>query len=161
MFDMTETKKSIGEVSAVVMAEFLKAGFPVLLPFGDSQRYDLVVEAGGRFLRVQCKTASPCGWRDDRSCIRFKARSGTHHSVPYRDQADLFAAYAPSTRQVYVLPVDEVPETDVWLRLMPAKNNQHLRVRLAEEHTLKAWVARQGSAASSASDILSSPPGKA
>ena len=63
---MTVTRKSIGEVSeAVVMAEFLKAGFPVLLPSGDSQRYDLVVEAGGSFLRVQCKTASPCGWRDE------------------------------------------------------------------------------------------------
>jgi PD-(D/E)XK endonuclease len=30
--------KSIGEISeAIVMAEFLKAGFPVLLPFGDKR----------------------------------------------------------------------------------------------------------------------------
>jgi hypothetical protein len=45
---------------------------------------------------------------------------------------------------VYVLAVDKVPETDVWLRLMPTKNNQHLKVRLAQEHTLEAWAARQG-----------------
>lgn len=140
---MIKTTKSIGEVSeAVVMAEFLKAGFPVLVPFGDSQRYDLVVEADGRFLRVQCKTASPCR-RDDLSCIRFMARSRTPPAMSYRDQADLFAAYAPSTRQVYVLAVNEVPETDVWLRLMPTKNNQRLRVRLAKDHTLEAWAARR------------------
>src|SRR5262249_30713483 len=58
IFGMPNTK-SIGEVSeAIILAEFLKAGFPVLLPFGDNQRYDMVVEVGGRFLRVQCKTAS-------------------------------------------------------------------------------------------------------
>jgi len=135
--------KSIGEITeAVVLAEFLKAGFPVLLPFGDNQRYDMVVEVGGSFLRVQCKTASPCGWKGDRSCIRFKARNGVHVSRPYQDQADLFAAYAPSTGQVYVVPVDGVPATDVWLRVAPARNNQHLKIRLAEEHTLAAWAER-------------------
>ena len=150
--------KTIGETTeAIVLAEFVKAGFPVLLRFGDNQRYDLVIEAGGRFLRVQCKTASRCGWKGNRSCIRFKARSGafgpgdrvTSRAQPYRDQADLFAAYAASTGQVYVIAVDEVPETDVWLRVDPARNNQQARIRLAEEHTLEAWAAR----------LASSPPG--
>jgi hypothetical protein len=145
--------KAIGEISeAVVLAEFLKAGIPVLLPFGDNQRYDMVVEAGGRFLSVQCKTASLCGWRGDDSSLRFKARSGgfgpgdsvTSRSQPYRGEVDLFAAYSPNTRQVYVLAVDEVPETDVWLRLAPARaHNQHPH-RMAEDHTLEAWAARQG-----------------
>jgi PD-(D/E)XK nuclease superfamily protein len=75
-------------------------------------------------------------------CIRFKARSGVHQSRSYRGQADLFGAYAPNTGQVYVLAVDEVPETDVWLRLMPTKNNQRLGIRPAEDHTLAAWAAR-------------------
>lgn len=44
--------KAIGEISeAVILAEFLRAGFPVLFPFGDNQRYDMVVEANGGFLR--------------------------------------------------------------------------------------------------------------
>lgn len=142
--------KAIGEITeAVVLAEFLKAGFPVLLPFGENRRYDMVVEVGGSFLRVQCKTASPCG-NGDKSCIRFHAYS--HRLVSgefrgreaYRDQADLFAAFAPSTGQVYVLPVDDVPETDVWLRLTPARNGQRNRVRMAQDCTLEAWAARQG-----------------
>ncbi len=136
--------KSIGDITeAVVLAELLKAGFPVLLPFGDNQRYDMVVEAGRRFLRVQCKTASVCGEGD--ACIRFNARS-TNPTRPrggsYRNEADLFAAYSPDTKQVYVLPVDEVGECEIWLRLIPTRNNQQRKVRLAENYTLAAWAAR-------------------
>jgi hypothetical protein len=61
LFGVVHTKVAGDTTEAVVMAEFVKAGFPVLIPFGENHRYDLVIEAGGRFLRVQCKTASPCG----------------------------------------------------------------------------------------------------
>jgi PD-(D/E)XK endonuclease len=134
--------KATGEVSeAVVLARFLEAGFPVLLPFGDNQRYDMVVEVDGRFLRVQVKTA----YQALGGCIRFNARTTNRHgqnSTHYRGQADLFAAYSPDTKQVYVLPVDGCGDTGVWLRLRPAGNNQHRHVRLAEDHTLDAWVRR-------------------
>jgi PD-(D/E)XK endonuclease len=95
------TKAARDITEAVVLAEFLRAGFPVCVPFGDNRRYDLVVEAAGRFLRVQCKTASltsdRCGGK---GCIRFKARSGVHESRPHRGQGDLFAASSPSGRLV-------------------------------------------------------------
>ena len=138
--------KSIGEISeAVAIAEFLKAGFPVLLPFGDNRRYDMVVEVGGQFLRVQCKTARPV---HGGAVLCFKTRSGafgpgdrvTSRARSYRNEADLFAAYAPSTGQVYVLAVDNVPESEVWLRLTPTKNHQQARIRYAEEHTLAVWA---------------------
>lgn len=135
--------KSIGDITeAVVLAEFLSAGFPVLLPFGDNRRYDMVVEIDRRFLRVQCKTAHRCA---DGACIRFNARSTNRRTgagTSYRDEADLFAVYSPYTRQVYVLPVDDVGEVGVWLRLVPVRNNQQLKVRLAEDYTLKAWMTR-------------------
>lgn len=138
---MADTKAAGDIAEAVVLAEFLRAGFPALLPFGDNCRYDLVVEAGGRFLRVQCKTASQCGGRG------MHPLQGAQRSAPVPvlpGQADLFGAYSPYTGQVYVLAVNEVPDTDVWLRLMPAKNNQQLKIRRAEDHTLAAWAARQG-----------------
>jgi hypothetical protein len=97
------------------------------------------------------QTASRCGWRGDGACLRFhsrsvrlKDRSGGIENRSYRGQADLFAAYSPDTGQVYVLAVDEVPETDVWLRLAPPRNNNQYGIRLAEDHTLAAWAARQG-----------------
>ena len=35
----------------------------MLRPVGDNRRYDVVIENGGQFYRVQCKTAR---WRDAR-----------------------------------------------------------------------------------------------
>jgi hypothetical protein len=149
------------------MAEFLKAGFPVLIPLGENTRYDLVVDAGGRFLRVQCKTASSGG--DGAICFNARSirlggpRSAVIVAQSYRGQADLFGVYAPCTGKVYVLAVDDVPETRVWLRLTPARNNQKLRIRLAEDHTLDAWAARllrgrdQGVAAARSGPGVGSP----
>jgi hypothetical protein len=47
----------VGEVSHTqVMAALVLAGRRVLVPLGDHLRYDLVIDDGGVFLRVQCKT---------------------------------------------------------------------------------------------------------
>jgi hypothetical protein len=155
--------KSIGDTSeAVVLAEFIKAGFPVLLPFGDNQRYDMVVEAYGRLLRVQCKTARPV---HSGAVLCFNASSGAfgpgdrspNRRRSYRSEADLFAAYAPCTGQVYVLAVDEVPETEVWLRLTPTENHQQRRIRWAEDHTLAAWAGAAVNASTSADHGPSGP----
>jgi hypothetical protein len=135
--------KTIGEITeAIVLAEFLKAGFSVLLPFGENQRYDMVIETGGRFLRVQCKTGRV---GREASVLAFNATSHDGHRArqSYRGEADLFAVYSPHAKQVYVLDVNEVGETTVWLRLTPARNGQEIGVRYAEEHTLAAWMARQ------------------
>ena len=53
------TKKQLGERSqAHIIARLLEVGYTVLTPYGDSSRYDLVIEdADGKFWRVQCKTA--------------------------------------------------------------------------------------------------------
>ena len=52
------TKKQLGEQSqAHIIARLLEVGYTVLTPYGDSSRYDLVIEdAEGQFWRVQCKT---------------------------------------------------------------------------------------------------------
>lgn len=49
--------KTVGDTTeAVVLAEFMKAGIPVSVPFGENQRYDLIADVHGTLLRVQCKT---------------------------------------------------------------------------------------------------------
>ena len=131
--------KTIGEATeAFVLAAFVNAGFPVALPFGENQRYDLVIEVRGEFKRVQCKTARTL---QGGSVLCFNTRTWYRaQSNSYRNQADLFAVYSPHTKQVYVLPVDEVGETGVWLRLTASKNHQELGVRYAEEHAMAVWA---------------------
>jgi hypothetical protein len=130
----------VGETSeAAILAAFVKAGFTVLLPFGGSKRYDMAVEVSGGVLRVQCKTASPCRGG---GTLRFNVRSNDHGRAGhgYRDQADLFAVFAPCTGKVYVVPVDAVGETAVHWQLQPTTaNNQH-GVRLADDYLLETWA---------------------
>ncbi len=47
----------IGEISRTqIIAALTLQGKSVLAPLGDFQRYDLVIDEEGKFLRVQCKT---------------------------------------------------------------------------------------------------------
>ena len=73
--DMTHTK-TIGDITqAMVLARLVEAGHEVLLPFSENQRYDLVIDHGDRFTRVQCKTG-----RLDRGAVVFNTCSvNLHH----------------------------------------------------------------------------------
>ena len=50
--------KQIGNITEVEsMLAFLKAGYNVLTPYGDCEKYDFVADVNGKFLKIQCKTA--------------------------------------------------------------------------------------------------------
>ena len=68
-------KKQLGEQSqAYILARLLELGYTVLIPYGDSSRYDLVIEdAEGHFLSIQCKTAWVEG--GDQGYIKFSTAS--------------------------------------------------------------------------------------
>ncbi len=87
-----------------MLGRLMALGRVVLMPFGNNQRYDIVVDAGdGRFIRGQCKTA-----RLDRSGnLRFECCSTngfTAQKRGYRGQIEVFWVYAPHTGKVYEVP---------------------------------------------------------
>jgi hypothetical protein len=110
----------------------------VLTPFGSNHRYDLVIETGSRFLRVQCKTG-----RLRNGTIIFNAqsiRANTRRAVrrPYQGEIDLFLVYCPDTERVYAVPIDDATSTIGSLRVDPARNGQSKRIRWAADHELPA-----------------------
>jgi PD-(D/E)XK endonuclease len=131
--------KTVGErTEGIILAELLKAGYVVLLPFGDNQRYDLVIEEGGVFKRVQCKTASlavTSAALTFKTCSSYAHRGGGY--LGYRGAADLFGVYSPDTGRCYLVPVEDVGERQATLRLEPARNGQASKVRLAQQYELK------------------------
>ncbi len=137
------TKKQLGErAQAHVIAKFLEIGYTVLLPYGDSSRYDLVIEdAERRFWRVQVKTA----WVEKEGYIVFATTSLRSRStngrvaysrVGYQGQVDYFAVYSHELRKVYLLPVNEVSQTRMHLRLVPSKNKQEKNVHWAADYEI-------------------------
>jgi len=78
----------------IVVAELVRRGHRVLVPYGVNQRYDLVIDTGDGFLRAQCKTGR---LRKGRVCFRTDStRVNTARSFTrsYVGEIDLFLVYA-------------------------------------------------------------------
>ena len=118
---MKENPKTIGERSeAVILAKFLLRGEIVLQPFGDNQRYDLVLDCDGTFTRVQCKTG-----RLKNGAVSFPCCSMAGGKVrrSYVGDIEAFAIYCPDNDKVYFVPVEHAPKNEMTLRIDPPKNN--------------------------------------
>lgn len=135
----TDHPVDVGQrTEAVILAELVKRGYRVLLPFGVNHRYDLVLDLDGRFLRVQCKTG-----RVRRGCVQFNARSIRSNTKrarnrSYAGEIDLFAVYCPATGRVYAVPIEDATLSDCSLRLVPTRNGQAEGVRWAADYELPA-----------------------
>ncbi len=136
----TNHPKQKGEIAeAVVLAELLKLEFTVLLPHGDNQPYDLVVDLHGSFCRLQVRMAK---LYTARGTIEFRtSRSGYNQGyckTTYGpDEIDFFIAWNPDLDKVYVVPFDDAGVSMVTLRLDPTRNGQVKRTRLAVDYELQ------------------------
>jgi len=131
-----DTKGKGDQTEGIVLAALLCLGKSVLLPFGENHRYDLVVEDGERFLRVQCKTGR---LRD--GVIKFNTASTHGHRggarVSYRGQVDLFGVYCPDTGKTYFVPVMDVGAAEGYLRVDPARSGRKKGVKYAADFEMK------------------------
>lgn len=134
---MSRDSKSIGErTEGLVLAALLRRGKTVLLPFGDNQRYDLLVDnKDGSFTRVQCKTG-----RLKLGSIRFNTYSTNQKGIRklYLGSADAFGVYCPETDKSYLVPMLDVANigTTAMLRVDHPKNNQITKIRMAAQYEI-------------------------
>ncbi|WP_425600931.1 group I intron-associated PD-(D/E)XK endonuclease [Haloterrigena alkaliphila] len=92
-------------------------GYSVSIPFGDNDRYDLVVDDGGILYRVQCKTA----WSNKDDTFRFNTHSqttknGAYHEHTYHGEIDAFLVYYPPEETFYWIDATEATEQKMELR---------------------------------------------
>ena len=115
------------------------AGFAILVPFGENTRYDLVIDDGRAFARVQCKTG-----RLRQGAVRFAVCSCYgHHLRPgnarrdYQGQIDYFGVHCPDTSSVYLVPIADLSvRVQAALRVEPTRNNQRDHVRWATDYEI-------------------------
>lgn len=125
--------KPIGDrTEARILAALLQIYPAVLLPFGGSQRYDLVFEDfDGSLKKVQSKT----GYFKSGSIV-FKTYSGTGSKKPtrpYHGEVDFFGVMTQYSPEVYLVPVNLAHNTSFYLRVDPPKNNQTIGINWAKE----------------------------
>jgi len=124
--DVTETK---------VLSALVEKGWAMSVPWGENCKYDLVGDDGDKIHRIQCKTG-----RLRNGSVIFRTHTSHVHRggglEGYKGKADLFGVYCPDNGSIYLIPVDEVPDTYAYLRVEPTKNNQSEGIRFAKEYKL-------------------------
>jgi hypothetical protein len=89
------------------MAQAVRHRFKVLKPWGDSSSYDLCLDHGHHFLRVQVKSTSYRLGSGYQCCFRPNA-NGAHYTTR---NVDFFAAYVIPEDAWYILPSRVVLKT--------------------------------------------------
>lgn len=94
--------KRRGEVAeAAFLHKAASLGFSVAKPWGDSDRYDFILDNGRRYFRVQVKTASCVGT----GAFSIHACGSEPSRIYTPDEIDFLVAYVVSENLWYVLPV--------------------------------------------------------
>ena len=129
----------VGLRTEVAVADaLLRRGHTVLFPRGENQRYDLVVDLDGSFLRIQCKTG-----RLRRGAVEFNTKSVRVNTQAtfvrdYRGQVEYFGVFCPQNGRVYVVPIEQACVGTCLLRVDPPANGQLKHVRWAVEYEIPA-----------------------
>lgn len=122
------------------MLAFMRLGYNVLIPYGDCERYDFVVDVDGKFIRVQSKTSHST---DGGASFTFSGRSSNrkdgkivHHQYT-ANEIDYFVTIFNG--KCYLIPVKECG-TDKKLRILPTKNGQIKGITWAKNYELEEIV---------------------
>ncbi len=135
----------MGEITeSIILAKLIQLGYECLIPWGHDHRYDIAIDDDGKLIRIQCKTAR---YLEELGCLEFNsaityARVGgkPHIRKGYKGEADYFGVYSPDTGKVYLVPVEDAPDSAVTLRLEATKNNKQKGVRWAEDFEIEKVI---------------------
>ncbi len=145
--------KRTGEISeAAFLHKAVSLGFKVTKPWGDSERYDFVLDSGARLWRVQIKSTSALhagGYQIQPIHSVYGVKKLAYTS----DEIDALAAHIAPRDVWYILPVSALG-SGTSLRLFPDGGCKTARF----EHHREAWDLFRNSPAANPADPAQSPP---
>ena len=135
----TNTKDKGDETEAEIIRELISCGYSVSIPFGDNDKYDLVVDDGSSLHRVQCKT----GWANKEDTMRFNThsqttREGEYHEKTYHGEIDAFLVRYPANETTYWIDIDDATGQKMELRFNAEID--HPSINWAEEYEFEGEI---------------------
>ena len=123
-------KKTKGDIAEMrIAADLLKRGWHVLFPYGENNRYDLVAEKNGKFLKVQVKYVTPKNGSLDVNC----RSSNNWNVISYTaKEIDYIGVFDSIGGNIYYVPSSQMNKNLFKIRIEPSKNNQKKRVNCSE-----------------------------
>ena len=130
------TRKQRGEMAeAAFVAKVAGMGYEVSKPWGESSRYDLVVDVGGRLVRVQVKSAHRAG---EYGGYTFHAHGNSYH-VYRASEIDVLVAYVVPEDAWYVFPVAVFPRYRA-MKVFPSSRRRRSKF---EKYREAWWVMKE------------------
>ena len=132
--------KEIGNLTELqCITGLYELGCDISLPFGNSQKYDLIIDWKGKLYRVQVKHSSQITEPDGTpAAFVFKTRWQGHNTSGYtqncytKEDTDFFATYYNG--KVFLIPIEECSGAEKRIRIIPPKNNQRIGINFAEDY---------------------------
>jgi PD-(D/E)XK nuclease superfamily protein len=105
--DLNLTSKQRGELAEMMfMVKAAQKGFATAKPYGDSRRYDFILDVGKRLWRVQVKSSSA---KQYGSYMVNLQRNANGEVVPYdASEIDFVVAYVMPCDAWFVIPVEAI-----------------------------------------------------
>lgn len=126
-----DMNKQIGNYTELLcITRFYELGYSVSIPYGDSEKYDMILDCRGKLFRLQCKHAKEVF--DENGNISFLkiktswqsgyTKNSQYHSNKYSKlDIDYFVTHYNGKN--YLIPVEECSVVKI-LRILPPKNGQ-------------------------------------
>lgn len=128
---MVVDNKQIGNLTELqCITRFYELGYVVSIPYGDSSKYDMILECQGKLYKLQCKHAKEFFETDGTlSYLKIKTswqsgytKNSQYHTNKYtKNDIDYFVTHYQGVN--YLIPVEEC-STEKVLRILPPKNGQ-------------------------------------
>ena len=146
-----KNSKAIGNLTELqCITGLYELGCDVSIPFGNSQKYDLIIDWNNKLYKVQVKHANE--HYEERinelgelitlvTHITFETRWQGHNCTGYshtpytKEDIDFFATWYNG--QTYLIPITECSKTEKTLRFFPPKNGQIKGVSFANNYLAK------------------------
>lgn len=114
-------RKRKGEMAeSGFLAKAVSLGLGVAKPWGDSERYDFIVDAGGRLWRVQVKSA----FREmEGGGYVIRAHGAASRRLYTADEVDLLVVWVVPIDAWYVIPIADL-EGVTGVKLFPMRRRQ-------------------------------------
>ncbi|MDP9245675.1 MAG: group I intron-associated PD-(D/E)XK endonuclease [Chloroflexota bacterium] len=123
-------------VELEVTLALMRNGRRILKPLSAGSRYDLLIDDGDRFIRVQCKSGV---MRAGRILFRvYSVNASRRAPRTYQGEVDAFGVHCRDTGQCYLVPMEAVAahRAMVALRVSPTLNRQARGVRHAQDFVI-------------------------
>lgn len=137
----SKDKGNIGE--SIALAEFIKRGIQVSIPFGDNARYDLIADFNGKLNRIQVKY---CNQKiSDNGSISCPCASSTNHTTnkkytTYENDIDYFVFYLVEWDEILIVPIEKIKDKkSICFRKTLPKSKNGNEIHLISDYSFKKF----------------------